>query len=111
MFLLWWARVVSGKSVLTHNGQQWQKYSTNSVLVAGTGAATPPLLALWGPMSVYDLKHVCDQVLTPMWGAVHSQIYKEQQRMKALGWVEMEREEQESRPDLNLRRPKHEKQF
>ena len=54
---------------------------------------------------------LCDQILTPMWGAVQSQIYKELQRMKALGWIEMEREEQESRPNLNLRRPTHEKQF
>jgi DNA-binding PadR family transcriptional regulator len=37
-----------------------------------------------------------------MWGAVHSQIYHELRRMNDLGWVEMEREEQESRPDRKV---------
>lgn len=60
------------------------------------------LLALWGPLSGYDLKHLCDHVLAPMWGVVQSQIYKELRRMKELGWVEMEREEQESRPDRKV---------
>src|SRR5713226_3365644 len=57
------------------------------------------LLAYWGPLSGYDIKHLFDHTLTPMWGAAHSQIYKELRRMKALDWVEMEREEQDSRPD------------
>jgi PadR family transcriptional regulator, regulatory protein AphA len=60
------------------------------------------LLAVWGPLSGYDLKHVCDQVLAPMWGVVQSQVYKELRRMQELGWVEMEREEQESRPDRKV---------
>ena len=60
------------------------------------------LLAWWGPLSGYDLKHVCDQVLAPMWGVVQSQVYKELRRMQELGWVEMEREEQESRPDRKI---------
>jgi PadR family transcriptional regulator, regulatory protein AphA len=60
------------------------------------------LLALWGPLSGYDLKHLCDHILAPMWGAAQSQIYKELRRMKELGWVEMEREEQESRPDRKV---------
>jgi len=60
------------------------------------------LLALWGPLSGYDLKHLCDHILAPMWGVVQSQVYKELRRMKELGWVEMEREEQESRPDRKV---------
>jgi PadR family transcriptional regulator, regulatory protein AphA len=60
------------------------------------------LLAWLGPLSGYDLKHVCDHILAPMWGVVQSQIYKELRRMKELGWVEMEREEQESRPDRKV---------
>src|SRR5713101_4123610 len=60
------------------------------------------LLAYWGPLSGYDIKHLFDHTLTPMWGAAHSQIYKELRRMKDLGWVNMEREEQESRPDRKV---------
>lgn len=57
------------------------------------------LLAFWGPLSGYDLKRLFDHLLAPMWGAAHSQIYHELRRMKELGWVEMQREEQETRPD------------
>jgi len=60
------------------------------------------LLAYWGPMSGYDVKHMFDHTLAAMWGAAHSQIYKELRRMKELGWVEMEREERESRPDRKV---------
>src|SRR5690348_12799778 len=60
------------------------------------------LLAFWGPLSGYDLKRLFDHTLAPMWGAAQSQIYKELRRMKELGWVEMEREEQESRPDRKI---------
>ena len=60
------------------------------------------LLAFWGPLSGYDIKRIFDHTLAPMWGAVHSQIYKELRRMKELGWVDMEREEQESRPDRKV---------
>jgi PadR family transcriptional regulator, regulatory protein AphA len=60
------------------------------------------LLAFWGPMSGYDIKHMFDHTLAPMWGAAHSQIYKELRRMKELGWVDMEREEQEARPDRKV---------
>jgi PadR family transcriptional regulator AphA len=60
------------------------------------------LLAFWGPMSGYDIKRLFDHTLAPMWGAAHSQIYKELRRMKELGWVDMEREEQESRPDRKV---------
>ena len=60
------------------------------------------LLAFWGPMSGYDLKQLFDHVLSPMWGAAHSQIYNELRRLKDLGWVEMEREEQETRPDRKV---------
>lgn len=62
------------------------------------------LLAFWGPMSGYDVKRLFDHVLSPMWSAAHSQIYNELRRMKELGWVEMEREEQESRPDRKVYR-------
>lgn len=60
------------------------------------------LLALWGPLSGYDLKHLFDHMLAPMWGAAQSQIYKELRRMQSLGWVDMQREEQESRPDRKI---------
>src|SRR2546429_2258067 len=60
------------------------------------------LLAFWGPLSGYDIKRLFDHILSAMWAAAHSQIYKELRRMKELGWVEMEREEQESRPDRKV---------
>jgi PadR family transcriptional regulator, regulatory protein AphA len=60
------------------------------------------LLAFWGPLSGYDIKRLFDHTLAPMWGAAHSQIYKELRRMHTLGWVEMKREEQESRPDRKV---------
>ena len=60
------------------------------------------LLAFWGPMSGYDIKGLFDHTLAPMWGAAHSQIYKELRRMQELGWVDMEREEQEARPDRKV---------
>jgi DNA-binding PadR family transcriptional regulator len=60
------------------------------------------LLAFWGPLSGYDLKRLFDHVLAPMWGAAHSQIYNELRRMQTLGWVTMEREEQETRPDRKI---------
>ena len=60
------------------------------------------LLAFWGPLSGYDIKHLFDHTLAPMWGAAHSQIYKELRRMNDLGWVDMEREEQDSRPDRKV---------
>jgi DNA-binding PadR family transcriptional regulator len=60
------------------------------------------LLAFWGPLSGYDIKRLFDHVLSAMWGAAQSQIYKELRRMKELGWVEMEREEQEARPDRKV---------
>jgi PadR family transcriptional regulator AphA len=60
------------------------------------------LLAFWGPLSGYDIKRLFDHVLSTMWGAAQSQIYKELRRMKEFGWVNMEREEQESRPDRKV---------
>jgi PadR family transcriptional regulator, regulatory protein AphA len=60
------------------------------------------LLAFWGPMSGYDIKRLFDHVLSAMWGAAHSQIYNELRRMRELGWVEMQREEQEARPDRKV---------
>lgn len=60
------------------------------------------LLAFWGPLSGYDMKHMFDHILAPMWGAAHSQIYRELRRMERLEWVSMQREEQESRPDRKV---------
>ncbi len=60
------------------------------------------LLAFWGPLSGYDLKRLFDHTLATMWAAAQSQIYKELRQMKELGWVEMEREEQEARPDRKI---------
>ncbi len=60
------------------------------------------LLAFWGPLSGYDIKRLFDHMLAPMWGAAHSQIYKELRRMEVLGWVDMKREEQEARPDRKI---------
>ncbi len=60
------------------------------------------LLAFWGPLSGYDIKGLFDHMLAPMWGAAHSQIYKELRRMKELAWVDMQREEQEARPDRKV---------
>jgi PadR family transcriptional regulator, regulatory protein AphA len=60
------------------------------------------LLAFWGPLSGYDIKRLFDHMLAPMWGAAHSQIYKELRRMEELGWVDMKREEQEARPDRKV---------
>lgn len=60
------------------------------------------LLAFFGKLSGYDVKRMFDHILAPMWGAAHSQIYNELRRMKELDWVEMEREEQETRPDRKV---------
>ncbi len=60
------------------------------------------LLAFGGPLSGYDIKRLFDHILAVMWATAQSQIYKELRHMKALGWVAMEREEQESRPDRKL---------
>ena len=60
------------------------------------------LLAFGGAMSGYDLKQAFDCSLAPLWNATHSQIYNELKRMLPLGWVQMERHEQESRPDKKV---------
>lgn len=60
------------------------------------------LLAYGGSMSGYDLKQAFDCSLTPIWNATHSQIYNELRRMQSLGWVAMQRHEQESRPDKKV---------
>jgi PadR family transcriptional regulator, regulatory protein AphA len=60
------------------------------------------LLALGGPQSGYDLKRLFDHLLSAMWSAAQSQIYKELRRMQTLGWVEMQRVEQVNRPDRKL---------
>ena len=60
------------------------------------------LLAFTGPMSGYDLKQAFDCSLAPLWNATHSQIYNELRRMSELGWVGMERQVQETRPDKKV---------
>jgi len=60
------------------------------------------LLAFSGPMSGYDLKQAFDIALLPMWNATHSQIYNELRRMAGLGWVTMERQAQDTRPDRKV---------
>jgi PadR family transcriptional regulator AphA len=60
------------------------------------------LLEFGGPQSGYDLKGLFDHLLSAMWAAAQSQIYKELRRMQALKWVTMQREEQESRPARKL---------
>ena len=62
------------------------------------------MLARWGAMSGYDVKRWFDEGLRHIWGATHSQIYKELRRLHDLGWAEMEREEQELRPDRKVYR-------
>lgn len=62
------------------------------------------LLVYTGAQSGYDLKQVFDIALAPMWNATQSQIYAELRRMDELGWVEMERQEQENRPDKKVYR-------
>jgi PadR family transcriptional regulator AphA len=53
-------------------------------------------------MSGYDIKQLFDSTMAPMWNTAHSQIYNELRRMSELGWVEMERHEQEARPDKKV---------
>ncbi len=60
------------------------------------------LLAFMGPMSGYDIKRLFDHMLASMWSAAHSQIYHELRRMEEAGWVTMQREEQENRPDRKV---------
>lgn len=62
------------------------------------------LLTLNGPLTGYDLKRAFDDTLSGLWGAAHSQIYKELRRLADLGWAEMEREEQVDRPDRKVYR-------
>ena len=62
------------------------------------------LLVYTGAQSGYDLKQVFDIALAPMWNATQSQIYTELRRLDELGWVEMERHEQENRPDKKVYR-------
>jgi len=62
------------------------------------------LLALKGPLSGYDLKRLFDETLSGLWGAAHSQVYRELRRLADLGWAEMERHEQLDRPDRKVYR-------
>ena len=62
------------------------------------------MLARWGPMTGYDLKRWFDQGVGQIWPAAYGQIYKELNRLQELGWAQMEREEQESRPDRKVYR-------
>jgi len=62
------------------------------------------LLTLKGPLTGYDLKRAFDETLSGLWGAAHSQIYRELRRLADLSWAEMEREEQVDRPDRKVYR-------
>lgn len=79
------------------NGESVEQRDTYPITYAILG-----LLALGEPRSGYDIKRLFDHLLSSMWSAAQSQVYKELRRMQALGWVAMQREEQESRPDRKL---------
>ncbi len=54
------------------------------------------------PMSGYDLKKYFDQSVTHFWSATQSHIYKSLDRLLQEGWVEVDRVEQENRPDRKV---------
>jgi PadR family transcriptional regulator AphA len=51
------------------------------------------------PFSGYDLKKIFDTSVRHFWPADQSQIYRTLNRLTDKGWAEMEKIEQESRPD------------
>jgi DNA-binding PadR family transcriptional regulator len=54
------------------------------------------------PSSGYDLKRVFDSSVRHFWPADQGQIYRTLARLTEKGWVEMERVEQEDRPDRKV---------
>ena len=54
------------------------------------------------PSSGYDLKRIFDTSVRHFWPADQSQIYRTLSRLMKLGWVEMEKIEQEDRPDRKV---------
>ena len=54
------------------------------------------------PLSGYDLKKFFDESVRHFWSATQSQIYRSLARMAETGWVEMERVEQDDRPDRKV---------
>jgi PadR family transcriptional regulator, regulatory protein AphA len=51
------------------------------------------------PLSGYDLKKIFDTSVRHFWPADQSQIYRTLNRLTERGWAEMEKVEQENRPD------------
>ncbi|HOS44269.1 MAG TPA: PadR family transcriptional regulator [Armatimonadota bacterium] len=58
----------------------------------------------YGPSTGYDLKAIFDLSVQHFWPADQSQIYRTLSRLTAQGFVEMERVEQEERPDRKVYR-------
>jgi len=58
----------------------------------------------YGPNTGYDLKNVFDLSVQHFWPADQSQIYRTLTRLAEQGWVDMDRVEQEERPDRKLYR-------
>ena len=54
------------------------------------------------PMTGYDLKKFFDDSVRHFWHADQSQIYRSLSKLKDNGWVEMEVEEQDDRPDRKV---------
>jgi PadR family transcriptional regulator AphA len=54
------------------------------------------------PLSGYDLKKIFDTSVSHFWPADQSQIYRTLNRLTENGWAEMEKIEQESRPDRKV---------
>ena len=54
------------------------------------------------PLSGYDLKKFFDESVRHFWSSTQSQIYRTLARMAETGWVEMERIEQDDRPDRKV---------
>lgn len=54
------------------------------------------------PMTGYDLKNIFDGSVRHFWHADQSQIYRSLAKLAESGWVKMEVEEQEDRPDRKV---------
>ncbi len=54
------------------------------------------------PMTGYDLKNIFDDSIRHFWHADQSQIYRSLSKLKEEGWVEMEVEHQDDRPDRKV---------
>ncbi len=54
------------------------------------------------PMSGYELKFIFDNSVKHFWNAKQSQIYRELNKLHETGYVEIEKVEQENRPDKKV---------